>query len=291
MTDEQRSSRPPKPGALYDDPFPPRQRLPRTFRIRVEELNTDPRRIVLYQGRRQIGDELTDNSYDDDGYRFHDVFHLAYAALLGWSPVIRKLLGRKRRRDPRIDEVEDGGRATAIEEGIATLAFGHARKHAFFAGSDTVDPQLLANILDAVTTLEVASASASDWERAILAGFRVWRQVREHRGGLVSGDLNARTIVFQRLGASIFTADNDAREMGATHWSLVPTWDDGDLNLAVLLRREPRARCPECSKWRVMWQPINQEGGPNAACIGCQDEAGWTRPRPLPCPYPTHTTW
>ena len=45
----------------------------------------------------KIGDELTDNAYKDDGYRFHDVFHSAYVAILGWSPVIRKLLKRKRK--------------------------------------------------------------------------------------------------------------------------------------------------------------------------------------------------
>ena len=54
-------------------------------------------------------DALTDNAYDPDGYRFHDIFHLAYAAVLDWSPVTRSLLQRKRKSDPRVDEVEDGG--------------------------------------------------------------------------------------------------------------------------------------------------------------------------------------
>ena len=31
-----------------------------------------------------IGDALTDNAHIDDGYRFHDIFHFAYAAVLGW---------------------------------------------------------------------------------------------------------------------------------------------------------------------------------------------------------------
>ena len=37
------------------------------------------------------------NNRRDDGYRFHDVVHLAYAAILGWSPVTRALLDCKRR--------------------------------------------------------------------------------------------------------------------------------------------------------------------------------------------------
>ena len=61
-------------------------------------------------GRMQITpDSLTDNAYDPDGYRFHDVFHLAYAAVLDWSPVTRSLLQRKRKSNPQVDEVEDGG--------------------------------------------------------------------------------------------------------------------------------------------------------------------------------------
>ena len=45
------------------------------------------------------------NAYVADGYRFHDVFHLACAAVLCWSPVTRRNLGRKRRTDPLIGEV------------------------------------------------------------------------------------------------------------------------------------------------------------------------------------------
>jgi hypothetical protein len=288
MPDEQPSRKRPSSSGFYDGIFPPRQRLPRTFSVRVEELNTEPSRVVLFNGRRQIGNELTDNSRDDDGYRFHNVFHLAYATHLRWSPVVRKLLGRKRRSDSQIDEVEDGGRATVVEEGIAHRVFIHARTVSFFEGAHSVDADLIASILSEVSLLEVASASASQWEIAILEGFRVWRQVRAQRGGLVSCDLNARTLRFESIGTSVFTDHPDAYAMGATHWALAPTWYANDLNLAVLFRREAPARCAYCSKRRVLWQPINQEGGGDPVCSMCQAEAGWPKPRPLPCPYPTH---
>ncbi|WP_372511654.1 hypothetical protein [Carbonactinospora thermoautotrophica] len=32
-----------------------------------------------------VGDSLSDKAYEDIGYRWHDVFHLSYAACLGWS--------------------------------------------------------------------------------------------------------------------------------------------------------------------------------------------------------------
>lgn len=284
MSDEQ----PWSSNGFYDDKFADDERLPRQFSVRVEELNTEPSSVVLFDGWRSIGNELTDNSRNDDGYRFHDVFHLSYATHLRWSPVIRKLFGRKRRSSAEYDEVEDGGRATVIEEGIAHLVFSYARTAGFFEGAQSVDAQLIGSILNQVSSLEVASASASQWEIAILEGFRVWRQVRAQRGGLVSGDLYARTLRFESIGTSVFTDHPDASEMGATHWALAPTWEPNDLNLAVLFRREPPRPCAYCGKRRIVWQPINQEGGGDAVCTPCQSEAGWPKPTPLPCPYPTH---
>ena len=74
-----------------------------------------------------VGDAVTDNSWEPDGYRFHDVLHLAHAGILGWSPVLRRMLNRKRKYDRRIDEVEDGARAAIVEEAIAKLVHSYAR--------------------------------------------------------------------------------------------------------------------------------------------------------------------
>lgn len=184
----------------YDELFPKDQQLPRRFRVRVEELaGSSPPKIVVTRRGKPCGNELTDNSFDDDGYRFHDAFHLAYAATLRWSPVTRKLLGCKRRSQPRIDEVQDGGRAIVIEEGVGAFVYDYARRHDFFEGIDRVDTEVLRTIKSMVSGLEVASRPARDWERAILSGFRVWRQIRTHRGGFLVCDLEAKTIRFERL--------------------------------------------------------------------------------------------
>ena len=44
---------------------------------------------LLKSGGFLLGDRLTDNHLPEDDYRFHDVFHLAFAAVLGWSPTTR----------------------------------------------------------------------------------------------------------------------------------------------------------------------------------------------------------
>jgi hypothetical protein len=142
----------------------------------------------------QVGDKLRDNSYDDDGYRFHDVFHLAHAAKLGWSPTLRRLLKRKRKSVPQVDEVEDGGRAGAIDEAIVAFVFDYARTHRFLEDVDAVDYSLLRTIKSLVSQLEVSVRSPLEWEQAILAGYKVWRGVREQGRGRIRVDLGSRLL-------------------------------------------------------------------------------------------------
>lgn len=100
----------------FDEGYPDNERLPRQFQIdfnTIHDADDKPRMKAYYKGK-QFGNDLTDNAYEHDGYRFHDVLHLAFAAALGWSPITRSLLERKRRSKPEVDEVEDGGRAKAI---------------------------------------------------------------------------------------------------------------------------------------------------------------------------------
>jgi hypothetical protein len=170
--------------------------------------------VVLYLGARRIGDRLTDNNRRDDGYRFHDVFHLAYAAILGWSPVTRALLNCKRRSSALTDEVEDGGRAIAIEEGIAALVYADAKDHGFYAGMSEVDHAVLDTIRRMTSHLEVQTQTEAEWQRAILVGFDAWRRLRLHRGGRITVDLAARSIEYLQFEPA--TSITKARTRRAT---------------------------------------------------------------------------
>jgi hypothetical protein len=150
--------------------------------------------IQLLVDGMQRGADLTDNAYTPDGYGFHDVIHFAHAAVLGWSPVLRKLLGCKRRNDSKTDEVEDGGRAGVIEEGLAAVVFDYARRHQFFEGITIVDYELLKTLRSAAQHLEVWRCSLADWQSAILQGYAVWRPIAKARGGRFKVDLDAQTI-------------------------------------------------------------------------------------------------
>jgi len=179
----------------FDAGFPESERLPRRFEIQLTEIRGDGRpKVRLSIGGAALGAPLGDNAYDPDGYRFHDVFHLAYAAVLGWSPNLRAFLKRKRKSQPLLDEVEDGGRARVIEEAVSALAFDYARAHNFLEGVTDVDYGLLRTIKSMTSHLEVGRCSVADWQRAIIEGFFVWRDVMQNRGGRVLVDLDERTI-------------------------------------------------------------------------------------------------
>jgi NTP pyrophosphatase (non-canonical NTP hydrolase) len=183
---------------LLDEPFPEAEQLPREFRVELHEFTESGRvRVAVTFNGQPYGDPLTDNAYEEDGYRFHDVFHFAFAAILGWSPITRRTLKRKRKSQPSVDEVDDGARAAVIEEAVSALVFNHAATHSFFDGVDRVEYDLLATVKALTAQLEVGRIALNEWERAILEGYRVWRAVSASHGGVVVGDLGQRTLRYE----------------------------------------------------------------------------------------------
>lgn len=185
------------PVAPLDTDFPDDQRLPRAGEYYFRPTTHDGRPAVeLWFEGMQRGNLLTDATADADGYRFHDIFHLSYAALLGWSPVTRKLLGRKRRSNQAVDENEDGGRAIVIEEGIASLTFAYAAQHEYLDGVTRLDQRLLETITMLASVTEAKVRTTGDWETAILTGFACFRQLSRHNGGSARFDAEEGTLAF-----------------------------------------------------------------------------------------------
>lgn len=184
---------------LFDEGSPAHEQLPRHLVVDIAEVEIDGRKMSqLSRNGTRLGDPLTDNREDDDDYRFHDVFHLSYAAHLGWSPTLRRLLRVKRKSDPHIDEVQDGARAVLIEEGIATWIFNHGQRLALFEGMTSLDYGLLKSVRRFVAGYEAETCPLWLWEAAILRGYEIFRAASEHRGGRVTVDLNDRSIRYDR---------------------------------------------------------------------------------------------
>ena len=147
----------------------------------------------------EIGSPVRDNAYDPDYYRFHDIFHLSYVVVLGWSPVVRKLLGIKRSTDEEKDEVEDGGRATVIDEAISILVFEYAKYHNYFEGAGAVDYELLRTIGLLTGHLEVKHCTPKQWEEAILLGFKMWSEIKAREKGRIVCSMIDKTMTYEEL--------------------------------------------------------------------------------------------
>jgi len=183
---------------LFDQGFPSSEQLPRKIEIEIVEEEIRGKFYVVQRLKGvKLGSRLTDNKLAPDDYRFHDVFHLAYAAILGWSPVSRALLKMKRKSQPHIDEAQDGARAILIEEGISTFIFHHALRLNYFAPIQALDYPLLKTVQDFVRGFEVDQCPLWQWEKAILDGFKVFRRLQVQRRGIIVADLVKRSITFK----------------------------------------------------------------------------------------------
>jgi len=194
-----------KPTDLPDDGRKPNEQFPRTFDVAFVPVARGKSRMY-FEGRR-LGNDLTDNADGDDGYRFHDVIHLAFIAHLGWSPVFRGFMKRKR---PDIDEIQDGGRAKVVEELVIKAIHSEGERQAaepgrcsvegpnrIFPDRNTVPFRLLKTIRTWVEGLEVSQSKFWEWADAICAGCDVFFKLRTHRQGTVHVDLVKRSLTFE----------------------------------------------------------------------------------------------
>jgi NTP pyrophosphatase (non-canonical NTP hydrolase) len=185
------------PRAAFDEGYPESERLPRKFDVLIKTgvgPGGEPIGQAYIDGRK-LGDNLTDNAYVSDGYRFHDTFHFAFAAVLGWSPITRWFLNRKRKSQPTVDVVEDGARAKAAEEAISLFVFSHAKEYNWLDGKASVSSEMLRSIKRMASCLEVSRCTTGEWEDAIIQGFAAWRFIHNNRGGLLRLDLDQRRII------------------------------------------------------------------------------------------------
>ncbi|MFN4310563.1 MAG: nucleoside triphosphate pyrophosphohydrolase family protein [Ferrovibrio sp.] len=188
---------------FFDEADPKDEQLPRVFFVDFYEKTLPSedggagRTIVkMAISGITIGDTLTDNSNRKDGYRYHDAFHLAYAAVLGWSPVIRALLSRKRKSDKLKDEIEDGARAIIAEEAVSLYVFNHKEHYDDFKTVDVIDLSLLKRVMEMVQNLEVRERTAKQWRQAIFQGYKLFHSLVENRGGRVEVNLDTHTVKY-----------------------------------------------------------------------------------------------
>lgn len=182
----------------FDASYPEDEQLPRYFEIQIFQKKSGL--SYLRWNNVFIGDPLSDNINKPDGYRFHDVFHMANAAILHWSPTFRALIKHKRKSNPATDREQDGGRAIVVEEGLTAWLFSYAQELDNFDGHDGVSFDVLKTIQKFVQGYEVERCPLKLWENAILQGYEVFRKLKENNGGIVVGDRANRKISYRPIG-------------------------------------------------------------------------------------------
>jgi NTP pyrophosphatase (non-canonical NTP hydrolase) len=181
----------------YDNKFPKAEQFPREFEIQFHSfIEKGKKKMKIMMNGKRIGDPLTDNAHEADGYRFHDLFHFGYVAYLGWSPVIRKLMELKRKSKPTIDEVEDGARAAITEELVTLYIYNHAQNHRLFKYSDRVDTDVLKTIQKLVSKIEVRTCTAKQWETCIINSYKVFDELIKNDGGRVLVSVKNRKMIY-----------------------------------------------------------------------------------------------
>jgi NTP pyrophosphatase (non-canonical NTP hydrolase) len=179
----------------FDDNFIEFERLPDEFEIEFVQ-RTETQQAMRWNGVF-IGDPLTDSIKDQDGYRFHDVFHFAFAAILHWSPTFRALIKHKRKSDSEVDKTQDGGRAIVVEEGLSAWIFTIAKENKYFEGKNNLTFDMLKNVGQFVKGFEVEKCPLILWEKAILDGYEVFRKVEANSGGVVICSRKDRAITYR----------------------------------------------------------------------------------------------
>lgn len=177
------------------------EQLPRQFTVTFKEVGKSNKREVkvLLNDTIQIGDIINDNAYNNDFYRYHDVFHYAFATLLGWSPCSRSMMKCKRKSNPQLDEIEDGARAAITEEAISLLIFNEAKRRQLFKNSTKISANVLKTIQEMTDCFEVKERSRKEWQESILKAYEMFRLLTENEGGKIAFDAYSKHLQYLPL--------------------------------------------------------------------------------------------
>ena len=144
----------------------------------AEFVESEPGMVSTFICGRQVGNSLTDNSYIDDGYRYHDILHFSHAAILGWSPVTRWLLGKRNNNKHEF----------SIEEGINAEVF------ALYTEGLYLSPLNIELIIHRVKKFGLENNTEGEWLKSINAGMFALKILHKHKGGKVQVDLDNKTL-------------------------------------------------------------------------------------------------
>jgi hypothetical protein len=78
------------------------------------------------------------------------------------------------------------------------MIFAFAKDCNWMEGKASVSSELLRMIRNMTAHLEVGRSTEGEWERAIVQGFCVWREIKKRGAGTLVINLDERSIVVKR---------------------------------------------------------------------------------------------
>ena len=80
---------------------------------------------------------------------------------------------------------------------MSAVIFAHARDYNWLEGKGSVSSELLRTIKSMTSHLEVGVCTTGEWEKAIIQGFAVWREIKDRGAGTLVVDLEDRSITLK----------------------------------------------------------------------------------------------
>ena len=93
----------------------------------------------------------------------------------------------------------DSGRAIVVEEGLTAWIFSRAKELNYFENQEKVSLGILKTIEEFVSGYEVEKCPLKLWEKAIMDGYSVFRQIKKNQGGWIIGNRKERTLQYMPL--------------------------------------------------------------------------------------------
>lgn len=161
---------------LFDADYLPGEQIPRGIEVHFLPVvgRSGPAAQMIVNGF-PLSPALCDRT-PGDGWRWRGAASVALAVCLGWSPVLRRMTGIRRRA-----VTEDSSRrAVAAEQRIVEL----------LRGQTSVTPQLAEQAAQMAQGLEAGVCAVEDWEHALATAVECMTFLREYDGGVLLGDLH-----------------------------------------------------------------------------------------------------
>lgn len=195
------------------------KKIPPVFEVHFEEFQKQAvPHVRLFIDGVQLGDDLNDNIKGDDGFRYHDAFHLSYLAHTGHSTVIAALLDERKAiqksnlviRNPDCIIVTDKGerfefngqhrfhdKRKKFEEYAALLVMGERQSQLFFDKNGVAKKELYDNLAMFERTLNIRVTSRKKWEAIVREAHENVDHLILNKGGILVCDQTIKKVTYK----------------------------------------------------------------------------------------------